>query len=244
MSILKTASFELAIYAKGDPDSPKLAIVIPGWLDTKDYVSHTTLVDRLSAKGYYALSFDPPGTWESPGSIELCTTTNYIKAVNELIEKFGNKPTLLVGHSRGGSVAMLVSPNPYVTAIAATMASFGAPSAPTPKAVQEGFEMHYRDMPPGSSRTAEQKEFALPLNYFIDGEQYDPIAVLRNFTKPKLIIYGDQDEFSSLVEVKEAFETLPDPKMIHEIKSAHGYRRYAEAVAEVNNIISDFVDKL
>src|SRR3989338_4759008 len=105
--MLKTKSFDLAVYAKGDPASSKLAIIIPGRLDSKDYAHNTSLVDYLAGRGYFALSFDPPGTWESPGDIGLYTTTNLLKVVDELIEHFGNKPTLLAGQSRGGTVAML-----------------------------------------------------------------------------------------------------------------------------------------
>src|SRR3989338_3016633 len=116
MKIIKTKTFELAVYEKGDSNSPKLAIVIPGRLDTKDYIHNTSLVDYLASRDYFALSFDPPGTWESPGDIELYTTTNYLKAVDELIEHFGTKPTLLAGHSRGGTIAMLAAlKNPHVT---------------------------------------------------------------------------------------------------------------------------------
>ena len=110
MKTIKTKSFELVVYEKGDPNSQKLAIVIPGRLDTKDYIHNTSLVDYLASRGYFALSFDPAGTWESPGDIDLYTTTNLIKSVNELIEFFGNKPTLLAGHSRGGTIAMLAGP--------------------------------------------------------------------------------------------------------------------------------------
>ena len=66
MNIIKTKTFELAAYTKGDQNSPKLALVLPGRLDTKDYIHNTSLVDYLSRRGYFALSFDPPGTWESP----------------------------------------------------------------------------------------------------------------------------------------------------------------------------------
>lgn len=93
MNIIKTKNFELAVYTKGDQDSPKLALVLPGRLDTKDYIHNTSLVDYLASQSYIALSFDPPGTWESSGNIELYTTTNYLKAVDELIEHFGNKQT-------------------------------------------------------------------------------------------------------------------------------------------------------
>mgnify|MGYP001605931321 CR=1 FL=1 len=58
MRIVKTKTFELAVYEKSNKNSSKLAIVIPGRLDTKDYVHNTSLVDYLANHGYFALSFD------------------------------------------------------------------------------------------------------------------------------------------------------------------------------------------
>jgi hypothetical protein len=79
MKILETKSFKLASYAEGDPTSARLALVLPGRLETKDYVHIKSHVAHLAGLGFYALSFDPPGTWESPGDIELYTNTNYLK---------------------------------------------------------------------------------------------------------------------------------------------------------------------
>src|SRR3989338_8571987 len=144
MQLIKTASFELAIYAHGEKTSSSLALVLPGKLDTKDYPHMKNHVGYLSARNYLALSFDPPGTWESPGGIELYTMTNYLKAINELIEYFGNKPTVLMGHSRGGSMAMLAGvQNKYVTHIIAVMSHI-EPSEISEKGRQQGFEISHR----------------------------------------------------------------------------------------------------
>ena len=158
MRIVKPKTFELAVYEKSNKNSSKLAIVIPGRLDTKDYVHNTSLVDYLANHGYFALSFDPPGTWESPGDISLYTTTNLIKSVNELIEFFGNKPTLLAGHSRGGTIAMLAGPkNSYVTHIIPIFSYYGASSDPSDERIVDGKVMSYRDLPPGNMKTKEQR---------------------------------------------------------------------------------------
>ena len=37
MNFVQTKGFKLAIYSKGNPKSKKLALVLPGKLDTKDY---------------------------------------------------------------------------------------------------------------------------------------------------------------------------------------------------------------
>ena len=242
MKILKTKSFELAVYEKGDEASPKLAIVTPGRLDTKDYIHNTSLVDYLGEHGYHALSFDPPGTWESPGGMELYTTTNCIKAVDELIEHFGNKPTVLIGHSRGGTVAMLAGPkNPHVTSIIPIFSYYGAPSDPEPDRIENGALVSYRDLPPGTERTKEQKRFDLPLAYFEDGAQYDALPALETCTKPKLFFYGTTDVMNDPEDVKEAYEKSSDPKEIHAIQSEHDYRLHPEAVAEVNRAIGSFL---
>src|SRR3990167_2532913 len=163
MERIKTKNFELAVYAKGNEGAAKIALVLPGRLDTKDYVHMRSHVDFLAANGFFALSFDPPGTWESPGGIELYTTTNYIRAINELIEYFGNKPTLLLGHSRGGSAAMLASmSNPAIIGIVVIMANYGPPTPPNDEAKQNGFLVSYMDLPPGTSKTSERQKFTLP----------------------------------------------------------------------------------
>src|SRR3989344_8097436 len=128
MERIRTQFFELAANIKGNKDSKKLALALPGRLDTKDYACFTSHIEYLARKGFLAVSFDPPGTWESPGGIELFTTTNYIKAVNELIEYFGNKPTFLLGHSRGAAVSILAgTANPHVKGFVAIMAAYDGP---------------------------------------------------------------------------------------------------------------------
>ncbi len=242
MEILRTKSFELAVYAKGDITSPKIAIVVPGRLDTKDYIHNTSLVDHLASRGYFALSFDPPGTWESPGSVELYTTTNCLKAVDELIEHFGNKPTVLAGHSRGGTVVMLAGPeNPHVTHIIPIFSYYGAPSDPEADRIVDGALVSYRDLPPGTERTKEQKEFHLPLNYFKDGAQYDALPALRNYTKPKLFFYGNQDKMNDPEDVKTAFQESAEPKIIHAINAEHDYRLLPQAIEEINRTIGEFL---
>ena len=243
MEKVKTKSFELAIYAKGDLNSEKLAIIVPGRLDTKDYFHNTSLVDYLSEKGYFALSFDPPGIWESSGKIEIYTTTNCIKAVDELIEHFGNKPSFLAGHSRGGTIAMLAGPkNPNVTHFVSIFSYYGKPSGPKKEKIVNNKVISYRDLPPGKNRTKKQKEFGLPLSYFEDGKQYNALPSLRDCKKPKLFFYGTHDEFTDEEDVRKAYKESSEPKMIYGVNAVHNYRLQPKIVKEINNIIGHFLD--
>ena len=242
MDIIKTKSFELAIITAGNQDATKLAIVMPGRLDTKDYTQNPSHIKYLASKDFFALSFDPPGSWDSPGNLDLYTTTNYIKAVNELIEYFGNKPTLLMGHSRGGTVAMLAGPvNPHVTHMISVNSSYGGAidkDAPVPGEVH----VSYRDLPPGDIRTKEKKRFDLPYHYFEDTDKYDALEGLKNCNKPKLFFYGSKDELTNPKLVKHMFDKSMDPKMIHELNTEHDYRLHPDIIDEVNEVVGKFLD--
>ncbi|HUD10404.1 MAG TPA: alpha/beta hydrolase [Candidatus Saccharimonadales bacterium] len=243
MNLIQTRSFQLAAYIRGDINSVKLALVLPGRLDTKDYAHMRSAADYLSSKDYYAVSFDPPGTWESPGNIDLYTVTNYHAAINELIEYFGNRSTLLVGHSNGGKLAMLVgTTNPHVKLFVAAMALNGPTTVDLPTATGE-VNVSYRDIPPGTSRTSEQQKFELPFSYFEDQQQYDALEDLKKCTKPKLFFYGTKDVLSTPEQVQNMFEATAEPKEIHEVNSEHDYRLHADIMDEVNQTIGKFIEK-
>ena len=240
MTTITTSSFELAVYQRGNSDEGKLALVLPGRLDTKDYPHMHSHVDLLSGLGYFALSFDPPGTWGSPGGIGLYTMTNYFRAINELIEHFANRPTILVGHSRGGSLAMLAgTTNPYVTHFAAIM-SHASSAIPASEAeyIKSGRNVSYRDIPGDESA---KRRFQLPYSYFEDAAKYDMTDNLRTCSKPKLFVAGTRDVVVDPAGVKAMYEQAAEPKVLAQIESSHDYRRSQDKIAEVNQLLEKFL---
>lgn len=233
---IKTPSFELSAYLQGDSKAKKLALLLPGRLDTKDYPHMKSHVNYLAGKGYLGLSFDPPGTWESPGGIGLYTMTNYLKAINELIEHFGNKPTVLMGHSRGGSMAMLAGTrNNRVTHIITAMSRPG-PSKVSEKEKEKGFVISYRDTPSGG-----KKKFKLPLSYFEDAAQYNTLDALSRCTKPKLYILGTKDKDVTPETIRETFRKSAGPKRIYEVNCDHDYRFHPKVIQQINRVVGDFL---
>ncbi len=238
VKIVKIPSFELAVYIQGDPNAKKLALLLPGRIDTKDYPHMKSHVEYLARKGYLALSFDPPGTWESPGGIKIYTMTNYLKAVNELIEYFDNRPTVLMGHSRGGSVAMIAgTQNNHVTHIITAM-SRPQPSKIIEKDVKNGAEISYQDTPSGG-----RIKFELPFNYFVDASKYNAIDALSKCTKQKLYISGKRDDDITPESVRETYKNSSNPKQLYEVDSEHNYRLHPEIIEEINKVVGKFLDK-
>lgn len=251
---ISTSSFHLSLYTAGDPDADKLAIVCPGKLDTKDYPHMRSLVELLSGKGYFAVALDAPGTWESVDpqksdeeNISLYTISNYLQAIKEIIAYFGNKPTLVVGHSLGGSMAMLAGIHlPEVTHFASIMSYYSfSPETYQVKNLSEwrkqGVHESKRDMPFDSEKF---ETFLLPFSHHEDRLQYDMSEGLRNCTKPKLFIAGRKDQIVDPVIVKKSFEISAEPKVYKEVDCGHDYRKYPEMIEKVNEIVGEFDSSL
>lgn len=235
MNLINTKSFDIAIYAKGDRNSSKLALVLPGRCDTKDYPNMRSHVDYLAGKGYFALSFDPPGTWESPGGMGLYCNTNYLKAVDELIEYYGRKPTLLVGHSRGATISMLAGcSNETVTGFISIMGAY------TQRVLGDAAtKTDIRDDP---FEPDKKVEFQLTPSFFEDAAQYNALDGLAKCTKPKLFIMGTSDEVVKEESVMTAFEAAAQPKRLVKIESDHNYRLNPYKIEEINQIFGVFLD--
>lgn len=244
MALVSTKSFKIATYSRGDESGSKLALVLPGRLDPKDYPNMTGHVDYLARRGYFAVSFDPPGTWESEGDIGLYSMTSYKQAIDELIVYYGNKSTLLMGHSRGGSMVMLAgTKNPKVNAgvIVMSYPSFvpGEGDEIDLEWRESGFKIQKRDIP-GSS---DKKIFKLPYSFVEDQEKYDMREDLKTWNVPKLFIYGEQDTTVEPAVVKDAYSMASEPKEIVSINSDHNYRKKDELIKEVNDLVGGFLDK-
>ena len=139
---------------------------------------------------------------------------------------------------------MLAGPkNPHVTHFISVMSYYGAPSAPSRESIVAGKQIERRDLPPGTTKTKEQKIFELPLSYFKDGEQYNALPGLKSCTKPKLFFYGTKDEMNDPEDIKEAYRESAEPKMIHALNSEHDYRYHPEILEEVNQVVGQFLDK-
>jgi pimeloyl-ACP methyl ester carboxylesterase len=240
MTNIRTKSFTLSVYSNGDKHAGRLALVLPGRLDTKDYPHMHSHVDLFARHGFFALSFDPPGTWGSEGNIELYTMTNYLKAINELIEHFGNKPTLLMGHSRGGSMAMLGAiTNPYVTHFIAAMSRAGASARHSSMKLGDVLT-EYRDVP---GHPDERKKFDLPYSFFEDSETYDMREGLKTCRASKLFIAGTRDRIVDPNKVKEAYEVAAEPKLLEVVNFGHDYRHHPDQIEEVNRLVEKFFKK-
>ena len=161
-----------------------------------------------------------------------------------MIGYFGNKPTLLVGHSRGGATAILAgAKNPNVIGLVLLMANYGHPTPPSETEIKQGFHIAYRDYPNKRHRGKNRKRFELPMSYFIDGRKYNPLQYLRKCDKPKLMVFGKRDEFTPIKKAKSICRSVLYPKIVKEFNCGHEYWHSPQLLKKVNDIIGKFVDE-
>lgn len=243
---LHLKGFTIDAYVRGDKNAEKCALILPGFLDTKDYAHMRSHVDSLAEQGFYALGIDFPGTWQSSGDIADYTITNCLNVVQEIVSMLG-RPTLLVGHSNGGRLALqIASENSLITGVIAIMSPLHVlrSNNQTERMQQwkaSGERLIKMDVP---NKPEQFQEFTVPYSFLLNSEKYPVTEYISSIKQPKLFIAGKRDQVITPAEVEEAFRLAIDPKKYELIDADHNYRKDLKAVTKVNHLIIDFAKKL
>lgn len=218
----------------------QLAILCPGYLDSKDYKHLVGLAETLCNQGYTVVRFDPTGVWESDGDISDYTTTQYLEDIKNVLEHMlrqaDYKYVLLGGHSRGGQVVILYAArDPRISLVLAIMPS----SKLTTKMgerykdwMKTGVSISYRDLP---NNREKKMEFRVPYSHSVDKDRYDVIQDVKKVKVPVIFISGELDDQCPPELVKEIFDNANEPKKFIIIPGiGHDYRFNDDEVKLVN----------
>jgi len=226
-------------------DDGKLAILLPGYLDTKGHKHMRHHAKALAKHGLTAVRFDPAGTWESGGEIEQYSITQYLKDVSAVVAFMYTKNNydncVIIGHSLGGLVAIqYASQDQRVSEVISIMSPQTMKlSAQLEKELQHGgVRVSHRDIP----GKKEEKEFRVPYPMFEDAKQYDTAKILPHIQIPKLFIAGELDDKVVPSKVRELHDAACSPKkfaVLHNI--GHDYRHNTKEIEVVNREIVDFL---
>lgn len=229
-----------AVIHRSNKETDKLAILCPGYLDTKDYDHLVILADDLTNQGYTTVRFDPTGTWESEGGIEQYTTSQYLEDIKSVIEFMFKKHEythiLLGGHSRGGKVSILYAAKDKRISVVLGIMQSSRPLTDQRRkqAEKDGFSISKRDIPGESG----EKEFKVPYTHFIDNDSHNIIEEVKRIHAPIIIVAGELDDLVLPEYVKEVFDAANEPKKYLLIEGiGHDYRRNKSEIREVNDTI-------
>lgn len=224
----------------------KLAILCPGYLDSKDYKNLVGFAEELSKRGYTAVRFDPTGTWESEGDISDHTITQYLEDIKNVLEymfqQADYKYVLLGGHSRGGMVSILYAArDSRISAVLAVVPPLSANREKVDKWKQLGFRSSLR----GIEGENKKREFNVPYSYVEDMNQYDILKDVKKILVPVIFVAGELDEKVPPEDIKEIFDNANEPKRFVIIPGiGHNYHHNDRGMAIVIEKISEQLDSI
>lgn len=228
-----------------------LAVLLPGFLDSKDYLHLVSLGEELSKLGFTAVRFDPTGTWESEGKISEYSVSQYLRDVGSVISLMKKKAefvqTVLIGHSLGGMIALLYAgrENDVDAVVAMTFPLTIAGTVFWKDKMQEwervGYKASSRELPSDLQRT---REYTVPFSFVEDSMQYAPQDAVEKIHVPLLVLAAEKDEGILEDDLVKTYSKANEPKKYVRIKGAtHRYWNKADPLKKVNEEIKKFFEE-
>lgn len=229
---------------KSEPQS--VALLCPGFLDSKDYFGLASLGKALADNGHLVLRFDSTGTWDSGGTTADYSATNYltdIRSCLDFLKRNVVKPRkmIIIGHSFGGMMAIVAGEkfNDITHVVALT------PPADLVGLSKRGpwgttrLKQSKRDL---SNDPAEFKDFAVPYKFIEDGLQYSAIESVRKLNKPLMILISTADENIPREEQEALISAANNPFVVRIDNLSHNFRFSNEQTDAVVRKVIDFLN--
>ncbi len=253
LSIPTSFHYPLSAWQIGDTQSKKFVVLMPGFLDSKDYPHLKELGKKLAENDWLAIGFDALGVWESKAPIELYSMTNWLSELEQLIawskKQYPSIQTVvLMGHSMGGKLSLhYAATHPEIKAIVSIM---GGPDFVRAETYQrrkaqwksEWIHTSRRDAPEDPQRVV---EFALPFIFVEDSEKHILSKICTQISSPTLLIAAQDDQIVPAIQMKEISKMLPDDRVELTVfpNMTHDYRKTPTDIVRVNQAILHFLEK-
>lgn len=212
----------------------KLALLLPGYLDSPDYLHLVTFEKRLRELGYTVERLDACNLWKT-GDVKNYTITNFIKQIKERVDFYkGRNPEeiLLLGHSNGAFTSIVAGARiPEVTKIIALC-------PPPDKEGSEhkwvnGVRVSKRDLPNDPTKF---REFAIPDSHIEDAIQYSAVDDVKKIHKPIMIFIALDDAVVKPEWTEEIVTNANNPYVLRQPNMGHDFRNSQE---ECNIVMSE-----
>ena len=218
----------------------KLALLLPGYLDSCEYLHMKVFDDRLNKLGYTVERFDPCGLW-STNKVELYSISNYINQIKDKISSHDIKSleeVLLIGHSLGGFVAIVAGAMlPEITKIVSLCPPPDLAGASI-KWNSSGIRTSERDLPDNPEQT---RIFNIPISFAEDAEKYSALESIAILEKPIMILIGMED---TVVFPEESEKLVKKSSKAYVVKLAgigHDFRKSYNECTKVMEEIEKFI---
>ncbi len=227
----------------------RLALLCPGYLDSKDYKHLVRLAEELSEQGYTTVRFEPTGTWESDGNIFDYTTTQYLEDIKNVLDYMlrqkDYKHILIGGHSRGGQLSILYAARDQrISVVLGIMPSSNRTMAGQryKEWKENSVSISHRDLP---NNPKDWKEFRVPFSHAEDSNKYNVVKDVMQIKIPIILVAGELDDKVLPEYVREIFDSANEPKKILIIPGiGHDYRHSNNQITMVNKKIMEQLNSI
>ena len=220
----------------------KLAILLPGYLDSPDYSHMTVFEKRLKELGYVVERLDPCNLWKT-GDVNNYSVTNYIKQIKDRIDYYRSQhpdEVVLIGHSLGGFTSILTGNLfPEVTKIVAlcppsSIENLGRKWENKPSRISK------RDLPNDVSK---YRDFDVPLTFVEDARKYSALDAVHEIKKPLMIFIGMADTLVGPRETEKLVSNAINPHVVRMEGMGHDFRHSEKECIIVMAEIEKFLEK-
>ncbi len=219
----------------------KLAILLPGYLDSPNYTHLVTFESRLIKLGYTTERLDPCRLWET-GETRQYTVTNIIKQIHDKIVEYKTQhpeEIILIGHSLGGFISIIAAGLiPEVNKVISlcppsSIENLGKKWEKKPSRISK------RDLPEDSSRF---REFDVPLSFVEDARSYSAIDTIKKINVPLMIFIALADSSVNPVETEILVSNAVKPYVVRQPNLGHDFRKSQAECDLVMDEIERFIN--
>lgn len=205
----------------------KLVLLLPGYLDSPDYLHMKIFEKRLIELGYTVERLDPCHLWET-GEINNYSITNFIKQIRERVEFYKNQnpeEVVLIGHSMGGFTSIIAGSR--IAEVTKIVALCPPPDRKTSEKEWKGtgFRHSERDLPDNPS---EFRSFDVPYYFAQDGLQYSAKNEVKKINKPLMIFIALNDKSVSPELTEQIVANANNPYVVRQPNMGHDFRNSQE----------------
>ena len=218
----------------------KLALLLPGFLDSTDYLHMKTFEKRLKELGYTTERLDPCNLWET-GDIKNYSITNYLKQIRERVLFYKNQnpeEIVLVGHSLGGFVSIIAGSRINEVTKIVSLCSPSDRVKSAEKWKNQKFLHSERNL---ANDPQKFRVFDVPYSFAEDGLQYSAAEEVKKIHKPLMIFIALEDTVVPPERTEEIVANANNPYVVRQENMGHDFRHSQKECEKVMKEIEKFI---
>lgn len=220
----------------------KVALLLPGYLDSPEYLHMLTFEKGLQQMGYTVERLDVCKLWET-GNVNEYTITNFLHQIQERVESYTSQQPeeiLLLGHSNGAFSAIVAGARIADVTKVIALCPPADKNESLHKWKEKNARISKRDLPQNPS---EFREFAIPFSHIQDALQYSAVEAARNLHKPVMIFIALDDKVVPPEQTERIVASAHTPYVVRQPHMGHDFRHSQDQCDTVFAEIKKFLLK-